>query len=126
MSSNARFRQSNGGEAYLDRIPVKKGNEVLLLPVDRLASIVAQGELLQLVTLDNQQHTINYRLKNLEPRLDPARFVRLGRGAIANVETIVKVTILSGGTHMVLLTNGQELPVSRIQARTFRDRLLKL
>ena len=97
-----------------------------LVPVRRVASIVAQGELLHLVTLDNEEHTINYRLKDLEPRLDPRRFIRLGRGALAAVDTIVKVTILPSGTHVVSLENGQELPVSRIQARTLRERLLKL
>lgn len=117
---------ADGGQPMLDRIPVKKGNEVTLVPVARLASIVADGEFLRLVTLDNQEYTINYRLKDLEPRLDPERFVRLGRGALAAVDTIAKVTILPSGTHIVSLTNGQELPVSRIQTRTLRDRLLKL
>lgn len=119
-------QRSNGRAPTLDRIPVKKGNEVLLVPVSRIASIVAQGEFLHLITLDNERHTINYRLKDLEPRLDPARFVRLGRGALAAIDTITKVTILPGGTHTVSLTNGQELSVSRIQTRTLRERLLKL
>jgi two-component system LytT family response regulator len=124
--TRGRWPQPNSRESTLDRIPVRKGNEVLLVPVNRLASIVAQGEFLHLVTLDNERHTINYRLKDLEPRLDSARFVRLGRGALAAIDTIIKVTILPSGTHVVSLTNGQELPVSRIQARTLRERLLKL
>jgi two-component system, LytTR family, response regulator len=124
--STRRSQRPNGAGPALDRIPVKKGNEVILVPVHRLASIVAERETLHLVTLDNEHHTINYRLKDLEPRLDPARFVRLGRGALAAIDTIAKVTILPGGTHMVRLTNGQELSVSRIQAKTLRERLLKL
>jgi DNA-binding LytR/AlgR family response regulator len=63
---------------------------------------------------------------DLEPRLDAARFLRLGRGALAAIDTITKVPILPGGMHTVSLTNGQELSVSRIQARTLRERLLKL
>jgi two-component system, LytTR family, response regulator len=128
MSRMAKRRslRANGRQPTLDRIPVKKGNEVTLVPVRRLASVVAEGELLHLVTLDNERHTLNYRLKDLEPRLDPQRFVRLGRGALAAVDSITKVTILPSGMHMVSLTNGQELPVSRIQARTLRERLLKL
>lgn len=111
----------------LDRIPVKKRNEVTFVPVNRLVSVVAHRELLSLLTLDNERHTINCcRLKDLEQRLDPERFLRVGRGAPVAVDSIIKVTILPSGTHMVLLTNGQELPVSRIQARTLRERLLKL
>ena len=32
----------------------------------------------------NERHAITYRLKDLEQRLDPARFIRLGRGTLAN------------------------------------------
>jgi hypothetical protein len=39
---------------------------------------------------------------------------------------IDRVTPLTGGTYTVILTNGQELPVSRIQSRVLRDRLLRL
>jgi two-component system, LytTR family, response regulator len=124
--SRSRSPRQDDGQPTLDRIPVKKGNEIILVPVGRLASVVAEGERLHLVTLDNEEHTITYRLKDLEPRLDPGRFIRLGRGALAAIDTIVKVTILPGGTHVVSLRNGQELPVSRIQARTLRERLLKL
>jgi hypothetical protein len=33
---------------------------------------------------------------------------------------------MTGGTYVVTLTNGQELPVSRMQSRVLRDRLLRL
>jgi hypothetical protein len=33
---------------------------------------------------------------------------------------------MPGGTHVAILANGQKLPVSRIQSRVLRDRLLKL
>jgi two-component system LytT family response regulator len=65
-------------------------------------------------------------LKNLEPRLDPAKFIRLGRGVLANVDFIDRVTPLPGGMYTVKLRNGQELDVSRIQSRLLRGRLLQL
>jgi two-component system LytT family response regulator len=65
-------------------------------------------------------------LKDLETRLDPSRFIRLGRGAIANVTQIAKVHAMPGGTYVVELQNGRRLPVSRIQSRVLRERLLKL
>jgi two-component system LytT family response regulator len=78
------------------------------------------------VTTDNERHTINYRLKDLETRLDPARFVRLGRGALVNIDMIKKVVMRPGGGQTAILANGQELPISRIQTRAIRDRLLTL
>jgi two-component system LytT family response regulator len=111
---------------YLERIPVRRREEVVIVPVAMIASIVADGELLKITTVRNERHTITYRLKDLEARLDPARFVRLGRGTLANVDLIAKVTMMPGGTHVAALTNGQKLPVSRLQSRALRDRFLKL
>ena len=73
-----------------------------------------------------ERHTINHRLKDLEARLDPTKFIRLGRGTLANVESITKVGMMPGGAHVAILANGQKLPVSRIQSRTLRERFLKL
>jgi two-component system LytT family response regulator len=111
---------------YLERIPVRHREEVVLVPVHQIASVVADGELLNITTIRNEHHTITYRLKDLEGRLDPARFVRLGRGTLASVDAITKVGVMPGGTHVAILSNGQKLPVSRLQSRLLRDRLLKL
>ena len=111
---------------FVDRIPVRRKDEVLIIPVHQIASIVADGELLHLTTVIGDRHTINHRLKDLEARLDPAKFIRLGRGTMANVDLITKVGMMPGGGHVAVLTNGQKLTVSRMQSRTLRERLLKL
>jgi two-component system LytT family response regulator len=99
---------------------------VFIVPVNVIASIVAEGELLHLSTVKGERYTITYRLKDLEARLDPARFIRLGRGTLANVDLITKVSMMPGGTHVAILTNGQKLQVSRLQSRILRERLLRL
>lgn len=118
--------ESSVAPPLLDRIPVRRRDEILLVPVSTLASIVAEGELLYLTTLKGERHTITYRLKDLEVRLDPNAFVRLGRGTLVNVEHIVKVHIMPGGTHVAQLANGQKHAVSRLQSRVLRERLLRL
>ena len=112
--------------AFLERIPVRHREEVVIVPVQQIASIVADGELLKITTTRNERHTITYRLKDLERMLDPGKFLRLGRGTLANVDQIGKVAFMPGGTHVAILANGQKLPVSRIQSRVLRERLLKL
>jgi two-component system LytT family response regulator len=111
---------------YIERIPVRRRSEVVIVPVQQIASIVAEGELLHLATVKGEGYTINHRLKDLEVRLDPERFIRLGRGTIANVDLIAKVSVMPGGTHVALLTNGRKLRVSRLQSRILRERFLKL
>jgi two-component system LytT family response regulator len=110
----------------LDRIPVRRKEDILLLPIAQVCSIVADGELLHLTTGGRERHTITYRLKDLEARLDPARFIRLGRGTLANIDCIQRVTPMPGGLYIVKLKNGQDLDVSRIQSRLLRDRFLQL
>lgn len=110
----------------LERIPVRHRDEIVILPVREIASIVADGELLHLTTAQNESYTLSYRLKNLEARLNPAHFVRLGRGTLANVEMMRKVSAMPGGTYVVTLSNGQQLNVSRLQGRILRDQLLRL
>lgn len=111
---------------YLERIPVRQRDDVVLVPARLVASIVADGELLHLTTTTGERHTISHTLQALEARLDPRRFIRLGRGALAAVDQIQRVTPMPGGTSEVTLANGQTLPVSRIQSRLLRDTLLRL
>jgi two-component system, LytTR family, response regulator len=111
---------------YLQRIPVRHRDEVLIVPINQIAFVVAEGELLHITTIRNERHTINHRLKDLEQRLNPVQFIRLGRGTLANVDLITKVNIMPGGTHIAILSSGHELPVSRLQSRLLRERLLKL
>jgi len=111
---------------YADRLPLKHKDAVVLVPVRTIASIEAEGELLHVRTVANETYTITHPLLALERRLDARRFLRLGRGTLANVDHIARVNPMPGSTYTVVLTNGQELPVSRIQSRLLRDTLLKL
>src|SRR5262249_46713891 len=74
----------------------------------------------------NETYTLSYRLKDLEARLDPAQFVRLGRGALANLDMLRRVGAMPGGTSVATLSNGQQLGISRLQGRILREHLLKL
>jgi two-component system LytT family response regulator len=118
--------ESSNRAPFLERIPVRRRDEIVILPVAQIASIVAEGELLYITTVKNERHTITYRLKDLETRLDPARFIRLARGTLANIDCIQKLNVMPGGTHVAQLSNGQKLQVSRLQSRIIRERLLRL
>jgi two-component system LytT family response regulator len=126
VSAAATALDAASRRSFLERIPVRKRDEVLLLPVRQIASIVAEGELLHLTTVGNERYTIAYRLHVLEARLDPRRFVRLGRGTLAAVDLIQRFSPMPGGTYQVTLSNGQQLQASRIQSKVLRETLLRL
>jgi len=116
----------NATSAPLRRIPVRKKDEIVLVDVDQIASVIADGELLHLMTIRGEKHTITYRLKDLEARLDPEKFIRLSRGTLASIGAITKVTPMPGGIFRLSLSNGQQLQTSRFHSRALRDRLLRL
>lgn len=111
---------------FLERIPVRRRDETLILPVRQVTSIVADGELLVITTTAGERYTITHRLHALEAKLDPRRFVRFGRGTLAAVDQIQRVSPMPGGTYQVTMTNGQQLAVSRLQSKVLRETLLRL
>jgi two-component system LytT family response regulator len=113
-------------QTAMTRIPVRKGDDIILVPVQQVASILAEGELLHVTTKTNERHTISHRLKDLEARLDPGRFVRVERGALVAIDAISRVSALPGGTYLIVLTNGEEIRASRLQSRVLREQLLRL
>lgn len=110
----------------LRRIPARRNSDIILVPVEELATAVADGELLHLTTTRGEKHTITWRLKDLEARLDGELFIRLSRGAIVNVSMIAKVSPMPGGTYLLTLKSGQQLQSSRLHSRIVRERLLRL
>jgi two-component system LytT family response regulator len=110
----------------LERIPVRRRDEILLIPVRDIASVVADGELLHIRTGQGDKHMVSYRLRDLEARIASSRFIRLGRGTIVNLDMIKRIIPMPGGTYTVVMSNTQEFKVSRIQSRIIRDQLLRL
>ena len=106
--------------------PGAEARRMVILPVRQIASIVAEGELLHLTTLANERYA--HRAPPARARgaarpapLRPARAVTL-----AAVDHIQRVSAMPGGTYQVTLSNGQMLPVSRLQSRVLRETLLRL
>jgi two-component system LytT family response regulator len=111
---------------YADRLPLRQRDKVVIVPVRTIASIVSEGELLHIRTVSRETYTITHRLHALETRLDPGKFIRLSRGTLVNLEMIAQINPMPGGTYVAVLSDGQELSVSRIQSRALKETLLKL
>jgi DNA-binding LytR/AlgR family response regulator len=97
----------HGDTTYLRRIPVRLKDDIILVPAALLTSVVADGELLHLATSEGKRYTINFRLKELTARLDPATFVRISRSALVNLDMVSKVSAMPGGTYLVTLVTRQ-------------------
>jgi hypothetical protein len=90
------------------------------VPVNQIASVVAEGELHH----DRRQENCDHL-----PAEGSRSASRPGAihqpGALANIDFITRAP-LAGGTYMLKLRNGEQLDVSRIQSRLLKGRLLRI
>lgn len=104
------------------RIVVRDGARVAVIPVADLDWAEAQDDYVLLATRGRtflKQQT----LSGLERRLDPARFVRVHRSYLLNLERLVRFVPGGKGAYTAVLSDGTELPVSRTGANRLRDHL---
>ena len=91
---------------------VKDGTRVFIIPVTKLDYAEAQDDYVALST-EGKKHLKQQTISSLESTLDPARFLRIHRSYIVNLEKVTKVEPYSKDNHVVVLSNGARLPVSR-------------
>ena len=101
------------------RFLVRSGAHYLVVGEARVLYFGTEGSLTCLVA-DGGQYWMDPSLNELEQRLDPARFFRISRGALINLNAVTEVVPVTGGAGEVVLKNGHRLDVSR---RRFRDLL---
>jgi len=97
---------------YADRIPVRDGTRVFIVPVAKLDYAEAQDDYVALAT-EGKKHLKQQTIASLEAALDPARFLRIHRSYIVNLERVTKIEPYGKDSHLAVLSNGVQLPVSR-------------
>jgi len=109
---------------FLDRIAVREGSQVLIIPVSKLDYAEAQDDYVALVT-GGKKRLKQQTISNLETSLDPTRFLRIHRSYIVNLERVARVEPFGKDTHVAVLSTGAQIPVSRAgytRLKTFLDR----
>ncbi|MGC2332565.1 MAG: response regulator [Candidatus Acidiferrales bacterium] len=109
---------------YLERIPVRDGARVFIIPVGKLDYVEAQDDYVALAS-DGKKHLKQQTIASLETALDPSRFLRVHRSYIVNLERVAKIEPYSKDSHVAVLSTGAQLPVSRAgyaRLREFLDR----
>lgn len=100
------------GSQYPDILAIKDGSEVSRVPVDSIQWIDAAGDYM-CVHATEGTHIMRRTMKELEEDLDPRKFVRVHRSAIANINYVKKLVSHVSGEYHLILENGAELKVSR-------------
>lgn len=110
--------EQSANRPRLERFLVKECDRSRFVPLQDVEWIEAAGNYLKLHAKDGV-HLVRGALKLVESRLDPARFVRIHRTAIVNLDRIRYLEPWSHGDQVVVLQSGARLTLSR----RFRDRM---
>jgi two-component system LytT family response regulator len=96
----------------LERLVVRDGAKIDVIPCDRLDYIEAQDDYV-LLHAEGKRRLKQQTIAALEAALDPRRFVRIHRSFIVNIERIAGVEPYAKDSRVALLADGARLPVSR-------------
>ena len=99
-------------QQFLERLIVKDGTKVTIIPVGRLDYAEAQDDYVALVT-QGKKHLKQQTIAGLEACLNPANFVRIHRSYIVNLERVVRIEPYAKESRIAILADGARLPVSR-------------
>ena len=108
----AALRATARQDPFLDRLLIRAGGRVTVLPVARIDYIQAQDDYV-LLKAGTREYLKEQTLASLEPRLDPRRFLRIHRSCILRLECLVQLERSATEAWVALLGDGTRLPVSR-------------
>jgi two-component system LytT family response regulator len=99
-------------QQFLERIVVKDGTRVTIIPIAKLDYAEAQDDYVALVSA-GKKHLKQQTIASLEAGLDPRCFVRLHRSYIVNLERVTRIEPYAKESKIAILSDGTRLPVSR-------------
>lgn len=110
--ADRRDDRHHSASPYTTRIVFKSRGRILFLPVADIRWIGAEENYVRICT-KAETHLLRQTMTDLEEKLDPAKFARVHRSAIVNLQYVKEVRRESRGDFAVVLVNGQKVPMSR-------------
>ena len=110
--------RGEGMRRFTDRIPIRGDGRVIFVRVADVDWAEAAGNYVRLHA-GREVHLLRETMAALEGALDPARFVRIHRSAIVNVDRIKELQPWFAGDYVVTLHSGVKLRLSR----TYRENI---
>lgn len=113
-----------GQSGYPQRIASRVGERISFLPLDDVTHFLAHDKLTYAV-VNGKSHCVDQTIVELERRLDPAKFLRIHRAALVNVDWVHEVNSWFAGKVVLTLKDAQhtQLTVARDRVSTVKQRL---
>jgi len=96
----------------LERILVREGTRVVVIPVESIDYIQAQDDYVEIRAV-GKKHLKQERMNDLENQLEPTKFVRVHRSFILNIERIARIEPYGKEGRVAILKSGDKITVSR-------------
>ena len=105
-----------------DRVLVRDGDQIHVVPAQRLDYVEAQDDYVLLVA-GEQRLRKQETLGKLESQLDPNDFVRIHRSYLLRIDRLARLERYAKDSRVAILRDGSRLPVSRSGYARLRDLL---
>jgi DNA-binding LytR/AlgR family response regulator len=107
---------------YKSRFLVRQQDQLLPIAQEEIAYFLTSNEMVCLVTKNNKQFLVDYKLEDLENLLNPQCFFRINRQIIAHIDSIATIHLYFNGKLKLDLkpTCNTEVFVSREKASLFK------
>ena len=96
----------------LERVVVKDGTKVHIIPIAKLDYVEAQDDYIALHS-EKKSYLKQQTISSIEEQLDSARFARVHRSYIVNLERIARIEPYTKDSRVAVLQDGTQLAVSR-------------
>ncbi len=106
----------------LQRVAVRSGTNIKLIRTEEIIYIEALDDYVRIHTADGK-YTRKSTMKYYEEHLDPALFVRIHRSSLVAVWQVKQIELYQKDSYLVVLKNGEKLPVSRTGMQALREKL---
>jgi two-component system LytT family response regulator len=106
----------------LERIVVKTGTKIKVIPVDKINYLEAQDDYIMVYT-DEGKHLKQGTMKYYEDHLDESKFIRVHRSYIVRIDQVVHLEPYAKDNFILKLKNGTALKVSRSGLKNLKDML---
>jgi len=113
-----------GQFGYPNRVASRVGERISFLSLDDVTHFLAHDKLTYAI-VNGRMHSVDQTIAELERRLDPAKFLRVHRSALVNVDWVHEVNSWFGGKVVLTLKDAQhtQLTVARDRVRSVKERL---
>ena len=105
-------RDARPPEQHLDRVVVRDGTKVHIIPIAKLDFVEAQDDYVALAS-EGHKYLKQQTIASLESALDPKQFLRVHRSYIVNLERVDRIEPYGKDSKVAILRDNSRLPISR-------------